>query len=44
MLKTALDELVQVGSIESWSIKEDLIHVVNIPTMSQATHLVKKLR
>lgn len=44
MLKAALDELVQVGSIESWSIKEDLIHVVNIPTMSQAKHLVKKLR
>lgn len=44
MLKAALDELVQVGSIESWSIKDDLIHVVNIPTLSQAKHLVKRLR
>jgi hypothetical protein len=44
MLKSALDELVKVGGIESWSIKDDLVHVVNIPTQSQSKHLVKKLR
>ncbi len=44
MLKAALDELVRVGSIKSWTIKDDLIHVVNTPTASQAKHLVKKLR
>jgi hypothetical protein len=44
LLKAGLDELVQVGSIESWSIKDDLIHIENIPTKSQARHLIKKLR
>jgi hypothetical protein len=44
MLKTALEELVKVGAIKSWSIKDDLIHVVNTPSQSQAKHLVKKLR
>lgn len=44
MLRTALDELVSVGSIKSWTISEDLIHVVNSVTKSQAKHLVKRLR
>ena len=44
LLRAGLDELVRVGSIESWSIKDDLIHVENLPTKSQARHLIKKLR
>lgn len=44
LLKTGLDELVKVGSIESWSIKDDLIHIEKLPSKSQAKHLIKKLR
>jgi hypothetical protein len=45
MLKIALDELVRVGCIKSWSIKDDLIHVTHTPTKSQTKHLVfKKIR
>jgi hypothetical protein len=44
MLKAALDELVRVGSIKSWKIKDDLIHVTNTPTLSQSKHLVRKFR
>ena len=44
MLKAALNELVKVGCIKSWNITDDLIHVINTPTQSQAKHLVKKLR
>lgn len=44
MLKAALKELVQVGAIKSWEIEDDLLRVVNTPSMSQAKHLVKKSR
>lgn len=44
MLKAALKELVQVGAIKSWEIEDDLVRVVNTPSMSQAKHLVKKAR
>lgn len=44
MVKAALNELVQVGSIKSWEIEDDLIRVVNAPSSSQAKHLIKKLR
>lgn len=44
LLRSALDELVLVGSIESWSIQNDLIHVENLPTKSQTKHLIKKQR
>lgn len=44
LLKSALDELITVGSIKSWDIKDDLIHVVTVTTKSQARHLNKKLR
>lgn len=44
LLKSALDELIDVGSIKSWNIKDDLIHVVTVTTKSQARHLNKKLR
>jgi hypothetical protein len=44
LLKSALDELIDVGSIKSWDIKDDLIHVVTVTTKSQARHLHKKLR
>jgi hypothetical protein len=44
LLKSALDELIDVGSIKSWDIKDDLIHVVTVTTKSQARHLSKKLR
>jgi hypothetical protein len=44
LLKSALNELIDVGSIKSWDIKDDLIHVVTVTTKSQARHLSKKLR
>ena len=44
LLKAALDELVEVGSIKAWKITDDLIHIDNVPTKSQAKHLIKKLR
>ena len=43
MLKAALDELVKVGSLKSWSIENDLIHVINMPTKSQIKHLNRQL-
>lgn len=45
MLKSALNELVRVGCIRTWTITDDLIHVTHTPTKSQVKHLVfKKLR
>lgn len=44
LLRSALDELVDVGSIRSWKITDDLIHVVNVTTKSQSRHLNKRLR
>lgn len=44
LLRSALDELIAVGSIKSWEIKDDLIHVVTVTSKSQARHLHKKLR
>lgn len=43
MLKKALDDLVTVGSIESWEIdSRDLVNVKRVPTVSQQKHLIKK--
>lgn len=44
LLKSALEELIFVGSIKSWKLKDDLIYVEKIATKSQARHLIKKLR
>lgn len=44
MLKAALNELVEVGSIQSWEIEDGLLRVVKAPSLSQAKHLVKKYR
>ena len=44
LLRSALDELVDVGSIKSWKITDDLIHVVNVATKSQSRHLNKRIR
>lgn len=44
LLRTALDELIEVGVIKTWSIEDDLIHVVNIPTKSQAKHLNRRVK
>lgn len=44
LLRSALDELITVGSIKSWDIKDDLIHVITVTTKSQARHLNKKIR
>lgn len=41
-LKAALDELVQVGTIKSWDIKDDLVSVVVVPSKSQLKHLAKR--
>lgn len=43
MLRKALDDLVAVGSIRSWSIKaDDLVSVSSMVSMSQAKHLIIK--
>jgi hypothetical protein len=39
LLRSALNELVTVGSIKSWKIENDLVHVVNVPTKSQLKHI-----
>lgn len=44
LVRLALDELVEVGSIKSWSITDDLIHVINFPTKSQVKHLSRKAK
>ena len=43
LLRTALAQLVEVGSIKSWSIdpKTDLVEVVNVPSQTQIKHLAK---
>jgi hypothetical protein len=43
LLRTALDQLVEVGAIKSWSIdpKTDLVEVVNVPSQTQIKHLAK---
>lgn len=43
MLRTALDQLVKVGSIKSWLIdpKTDLVEVVNVPSRAQINHLAR---
>lgn len=42
-LRAALDHLVDVGAIKSWSIdpKTDLVEVVNVPSQAQLKHLAK---
>jgi hypothetical protein len=44
MLRAALDELVRVGTLKSWAIKNDLVHVVAVPSKSQLKHLGKAKR
>lgn len=44
MLRLALAHLQDAGAIESWSITDDLVHVVNIPSRTQAKHLTKQKR
>lgn len=43
LLRTALAQLVNVGTIKSWTIdqKTDLVEVVNLPSRSQIKHLGK---
>lgn len=43
LLRTALVQLVDVGSIKSWSIdpKTDLVEVINAPSQTQLKHLSK---
>jgi hypothetical protein len=41
MLRAALDELVRVGTLKSWTIKNDLVHAVVMPSKAQLKHLVK---
>jgi TrfA protein len=40
-LRAALDELVRVGTLKSWTIENDLVHVVVMPSKSQQKHLAK---
>lgn len=43
LLRLALDQLINVGAIKSWSIdpKTDLVEVVNVPSQTQLKHLAK---
>lgn len=41
-LRKALDELITVGCITSWSFDGSLVRVQRRPTMSQARHIAKK--
>ena len=42
LLRPALDELVAVGSIASWTLDDsDLLHIVNVPTPSQSRHRLR---
>jgi hypothetical protein len=41
MLRAALDELVRVGTLSSWDIKNDLVSVAVVPSKSQIKHLSK---
>ena len=42
-LRAALDQLVKIAAIQSWTIdpKTDLVEVVNVPSQTQLKHLVK---
>ena len=42
-LRAALDQLMNVGAIQSWTIdpKTDLVEVVNVPSQTQLKHLAK---
>ena len=42
MLRLALAHLEEVGAISSWEIVDDLVHVVNVPSRTQAKHLTKQ--
>lgn len=44
MLRLALAHLQDSGAIESWSITDDLVHVVNVPSRTQIKHLAKQSR
>ena len=39
LLKAALDQLIEVGAITKWEIKDDLVSITKIPTASQRKHL-----
>lgn len=41
-LRAALDELVRVGTVKSWTLENDLVSVVTIPSKSQKKHLAKR--
>lgn len=44
-LKKALDELIAIDAIKSWSINEtDLVHIIKVPTLSQQKHLKNKAK
>lgn len=40
-LVKALDELVKIGALESWTFRDDLVDVVRRPTQAQKKHLTK---
>lgn len=42
MLRAALDELVRVGTLKSWTIENGLVSVVVVPSKSQIKHLSKR--
>lgn len=41
-LKAALDQIASVGAIQSWTIVDDLVHVVRQPTPSQQRHIARQ--
>lgn len=44
MLKAALDELVEVGSIQSWEIKDDLLHISKHKSTGPVKQSFRQLR
>lgn len=46
MLKTALDQLIEIGAIKSWSIdaKPDLVRVDKVPSKAQRKHLASSAK
>jgi hypothetical protein len=41
-LKSALDEIKTVGVIETWSLADDLVHVVRVPSPSQQRFIARQ--
>lgn len=43
-LYRAFDDLKNIGAISAWECRDNLLHVINIPTLAQRKYLKKKIR